>query len=160
METGRRCRGLDTVNPRRREFFLELEVKAFPDQNHYSLWLSPFLWLHRFLPVPSRSPPGHEFPHFSNVPSVTAGGLLKARQRGNTHNVLPGTVQGQSQGGFLDMKESPPPSHPQLRSSTSGTALGRAILRAVFDEARILPLHTLPRKGPFRCPISSPRGKG
>ncbi|GFS68010.1 hypothetical protein TNCV_1362381 [Trichonephila clavipes] len=89
--------------------------------------------------IPSSSiaaPPGHEFPHFSNVSSVTAGGFFKARQRGNPHNVLPDTVQGRSQGGFLDMKESPPPSHPQPRSSTSGTALGRAFLRAVTDDAR------------------------
>ncbi|GFU61592.1 hypothetical protein TNCV_3064661 [Trichonephila clavipes] len=66
-------------------------------------------------------PPGFEFPHFSNVPSGAAGGFFKARQRGNTHNVLPGTIQGRNQGGFLDMSESPPPSHPQLRSSPSGT---------------------------------------
>ncbi|GFX13692.1 hypothetical protein TNCV_1922051 [Trichonephila clavipes] len=67
---------------------------------------------------------------------VTAGGFFKARHRGNPHNVLPGTVQGQSQGGFLDMKESPPPSHPQPSSSSSGTAFGRAFLGAVTDDAR------------------------
>ncbi|GFY24871.1 hypothetical protein TNCV_2690621 [Trichonephila clavipes] len=70
------------------------------------------------------------------MPSVTAGGFFKARQRGNTHNVLPGTVQGQSQGGFLDMSESPPPSHPQPSSSTSRTAFGRAFLGAVTGDAR------------------------
>ncbi|GFU13077.1 hypothetical protein TNCV_1445091 [Trichonephila clavipes] len=68
--------------------------------------------------------------------SVTAGGFFKARHRGNPHNVLPGTVQGRSQGGFLDMKESPPPSNPQPCSSSSGTAFGRAFLGAVTDDAR------------------------
>ncbi|GFR02793.1 hypothetical protein TNCT_423891 [Trichonephila clavata] len=75
----------------------------------------------RILPVPSGPPPDPEFPHFSNVPSGTAGGFFKARQRGNPHNVLPGTVQGRSQGGFLDMNESPSPSHPLPRPSTSRT---------------------------------------
>ncbi|GFV94155.1 hypothetical protein TNCV_4462821 [Trichonephila clavipes] len=102
----------------------------------FSFVVSIFFWLHGFLLVPSRPPPGHEFPHFSNVPSVTAGGFFKARHRGNPHNVLPGTVQGRSQGGFLDMKESPPPSHPQPSSSSSGTAFGRAFLGAVTDDAR------------------------
>ncbi|GFU07087.1 hypothetical protein TNCV_3607821 [Trichonephila clavipes] len=101
----------------------------------FSLVVSIF-WHHGFLPVPSRPPPGHEFPHFSNVPSVTAGGFFKARHRGNPHNVLPGMVQGRSHGGFLDMKESPPPSHPQPSSSSSGTAFGKAFLKAVTDEAR------------------------
>ncbi|GFT37460.1 hypothetical protein TNCV_2632361 [Trichonephila clavipes] len=67
---------------------------------------------------------------------ATAGGFFKARHRGNPHNVLPGTVQGRSQGGFLDMKETPPPSHPQRSSSSSGTAFGRAFLGAVTDDAR------------------------
>ncbi|GFQ90268.1 hypothetical protein TNCT_524851 [Trichonephila clavata] len=74
--------------------------------------------------IPSSSigvPPGHEFPHFCNVPSGTAGGFFKAGQRGNPHNVLPGTVQGRSQGGFLHMNESPSPSHPLPRPSTSRT---------------------------------------
>ncbi|GFW25065.1 hypothetical protein TNCV_3155681 [Trichonephila clavipes] len=106
--------------------------RARPDQPK----LYPFLCHHGFLPVPSRTPPGHEFPHFSNVLSVTAGGFFKARHRGNTHNVLPGTVQGRSHGGFLNMKESPPPSHPQPSSSSSETAFGRALLGAVTDDAR------------------------
>ncbi|GFW77639.1 hypothetical protein TNCV_133301 [Trichonephila clavipes] len=80
--------------------------------------------------------PSSSIAHFSNVPSVTAGGFFKARHRGNAHNVLPGTVLGRSQGGFLDMKESPPPSHPQPSSSSSGTAFGRAFLGAVTDDAR------------------------
>ncbi|GFW00103.1 hypothetical protein TNCV_3568901 [Trichonephila clavipes] len=67
---------------------------------------------------------------------VTAGGFFKARHRGNPHNVLPGTVQGRSHGGFLDMKKSPPPSHLQPSSSSSGTAFGRAFLGAVTDDAR------------------------
>ncbi|GFT42976.1 hypothetical protein TNCV_1615421 [Trichonephila clavipes] len=115
--------------------------------------LSPFLWLHGFLLVPSRSPPGHEFPHFSNVPRVTAGGFFKARQRGNTHNVLPGTVQGRSHGGFLDMKESPPPSHPQPSSWSSGPLSAERSLEPSPTTHATLPPHTLPRKGPFRCPM-------
>ncbi|GFQ84700.1 hypothetical protein TNCT_90191, partial [Trichonephila clavata] len=39
--------------------------------------------------VPSGPQPDPEFPHFSNVTSVTAGGFFKARRRGNLHNVLP-----------------------------------------------------------------------
>ncbi|GFW07148.1 hypothetical protein TNCV_3693431 [Trichonephila clavipes] len=50
--------------------------------------------------------------------------------------MLPGTAQGRSHEGFLDMKESPPPSHPQPSSSSSGTAFGRAFLEAVTDDAR------------------------
>ncbi|GFT44422.1 hypothetical protein TNCV_5054411 [Trichonephila clavipes] len=34
------------------------------------------------------------------------------------------------------MSESPPPSHPQPSSSSSGTAFGRAFLKAVTDDAR------------------------
>ncbi|GFR33822.1 hypothetical protein TNCT_351261 [Trichonephila clavata] len=75
----------------------------------------------RILPVPLGPPPDPEFPHFSNVTSGTAGGFFKARRRGNPHNVLPGTVQGRSQGGFLDMNESPLPSHPLPRPSNSRT---------------------------------------
>ncbi|GFQ97303.1 hypothetical protein TNCT_205411 [Trichonephila clavata] len=70
--------------------------------------------------VPSGPPARPEFPHFSNVTSVTAGGFFKARRRGNLHNVLPGTVQGRSQGGFLDMNESQLPSHPLPRPQPLG----------------------------------------
>ncbi|GFU73456.1 hypothetical protein TNCV_137421 [Trichonephila clavipes] len=101
----------------------------------FSLVVYIFFWLHGFIPVPSRPPPGHEFPYFSDVPSVTAGGFFNARQLGNPHNVLPGTVQGRSQEGFLDMKESPPLLHPQARPSTSGSALGRAFLRAITGDS-------------------------
>ncbi|GFU46459.1 hypothetical protein TNCV_2294441 [Trichonephila clavipes] len=115
--------------------------------------------LHGFLLVPSRPPPGHEFPHFSNVPSVTAGGFFKARHRGNPHNVLPGTVQSRSQGGFLDMKESPPPSHPQPSSSSSGTAFGRAFLGAVTDDARNSSAAYPSPQGSFPLPNCIPRGE-
>ncbi|GFX27893.1 hypothetical protein TNCV_3083161 [Trichonephila clavipes] len=138
---------------KKRGFFWRWRRKAFPEPKRYSLLLSPFFfWQHGFLLVPSRPPPGHEFPHFSNVPSVTAGGFFKARHRGNPHNVLPGTVQGRSQGGFLDMKESPPPSHPQPSSSSSGTAFGRAFLGAVTDDARNSSAAYPSRKGSFPLP--------
>ncbi|GFQ77288.1 hypothetical protein TNCT_52551 [Trichonephila clavata] len=31
----------------------------------------------------------HEFAHFSNASSIATGGLFKARQRGDTHTMLP-----------------------------------------------------------------------
>ncbi|GFR24999.1 hypothetical protein TNCT_577051, partial [Trichonephila clavata] len=101
--------------------FSERKVQLPLEAKRFSLYLSPFWQKHGLLPVPTQPPPGHEFPHFSNVPSGTAGGFFKARQRGNPHNVLPGTVQGRSQGGFLDMNQSPPPSQPLPRPSTSRT---------------------------------------
>ncbi|GFV21102.1 uncharacterized protein TNCV_4267351 [Trichonephila clavipes] len=52
------------------------------------------------------------------------------------------------------MKESPPPSHPQPSSSSSGTAFGRAFLGAVTDDARNSSAAYPSRKDPFRCPIS------
>ncbi|GFR32340.1 hypothetical protein TNCT_245701 [Trichonephila clavata] len=107
--------------------------------------------------IPSGPPPDPEFPHFSNVPSGTTGGFFKARQRGNPHNVLPGTVQGRSQGGFLDMNESPLPSHPLPRPSTSRTFSAERTSKPSPATHATLPPHTLPRNGPSHCPNSSPR---
>ncbi|GFQ80257.1 hypothetical protein TNCT_595471 [Trichonephila clavata] len=116
-------------------------------------------WLHGFLPVPSGSPPDPEFPHFSNVPSGTAGGFFKARRRGNPHNVLPGTVQGRSQGGFLDMNESPLPSHPLPRPQPLGR-FRQNVPQSVASDARNSSATYPTPQGPFHCPNSIPRGRG
>ncbi|GFR18862.1 hypothetical protein TNCT_441181 [Trichonephila clavata] len=74
--------------------------------------------------------------------------------------MLPGTVQGRSQGGFLDMNESPLPSHPLPRPSTSRTFSAERTSKPSPATHATLPPHTLPRKGPFHCPNSIPRGRG
>ncbi|GFQ70234.1 hypothetical protein TNCT_11231 [Trichonephila clavata] len=111
---------------------------------------SPFLVKHRFLPVPSKPPPDHEFPHFSNVPSVTPGGFFKARRR---RNVMPVPVQGRSQGGFFDMNESPPPSHP-LGPQPLGA------FRQNIPQNRYQRRTPLFRDAPFRCQNSIPCERG
>ncbi|GFQ81882.1 uncharacterized protein TNCT_358591 [Trichonephila clavata] len=130
------------------------------EAKRFSLYLSPFWQKHGLLLVPSQPPPVHEIPHFSNLPSGTAGEFFKARRQGNPHNVLPGTVQGRSQGGFLDMNESPPTSHPLPKPSNSRTFSAERTSKPSPVTHVTPPPHTLPRKGPFHCPNNIPRGKG
>ncbi|GFT83411.1 hypothetical protein TNCV_4051411 [Trichonephila clavipes] len=86
-------------------------------------------------------------PHFYNVPSVSAGGFFKARQQGNTHNVLPG---GPRRSQDFSMERVLAACHPQPRSSASGTAFGDAFLR--HRRRTQLFRHILFPRGSFRCP--------
>ncbi|GFR20429.1 hypothetical protein TNCT_32151 [Trichonephila clavata] len=88
------------------------------------------------------------------MPSGTTRGFFKARQWGNTHNVLPRTVQDRSQGRFLDINESPLPSHLLPRPSTSGTLSAECTSKPSPATHATPPLHTLPRKDSFHCPNS------
>ncbi|GFU70959.1 hypothetical protein TNCV_3349821 [Trichonephila clavipes] len=58
------------------------------------------------------------------------------------------------------MSESPPPSHPQPRPSTSTTLLAERSSKPSPATHATPPQHIPPRKGPFCCPNSIPRGRG
>ncbi|GFR04411.1 hypothetical protein TNCT_594091 [Trichonephila clavata] len=134
-------------------------VLVKPSENSDTLkW--HLVWILKLHRVPSGPPPDPEFPHFSNVPSGTAGGFFKARQRGNPHNVLPGTVQGRSQGGFLDMNESPSPSHPLPSPQPLGRFRHNVPQIRRQRRTQLFRRIPYPRKGPFHCPNSIPRGRG
>ncbi|GFW57563.1 hypothetical protein TNCV_544721 [Trichonephila clavipes] len=122
METsGRQCRG-DKVSRGGREF-LTLEAIYFPEPNLNYLSLSPF-----FLAtlITSSSISGSEFPHFTNVPSVTTRSITSCRARSKT----------EAKDDF-SMGMSPPPSHPLSRPSSSKAFSAKCTLKAVTDASSI-----------------------
>ncbi|GFT54621.1 hypothetical protein TNCV_344991 [Trichonephila clavipes] len=81
---------------------------------------------------------------------------------GKPHNVLPGTVQGRSHEDF-SRYEGFPAFHNLFGHPQKFLVLGKirqSVVQPSPTTHATRPPHTLPRKDPFRCPISDPRGRG